>query len=83
MTLKSRKKLKEVLAEVYPHVNYPSFETYGNHTFAYISFESHTQRLEAEALLAKRGFKVDKRYWPESATTKIQVSYFKTMGWDE
>lgn len=80
---KSKKKLKEFLYKNGdPSVGW-SDETYGRDSMIYIQWGSPTERKEWEEKLEDAGFKVNRRYWPGSSTSEIQVSYFKGTHWDE
>ena len=86
--LKSRKKLFETLQTV-PGAVLPTKpegflnETYGSKSMIYPRFGSVADRLTGEVQLENAGFKVNKNYHPGSATTEVQVSYFKGWHWDE
>lgn len=58
-------------------------ETYGRDSMVYVSSKDVAQRAELERFLTQRGFKVHAKYWPGSARSEVQVSYFKGWHHDE
>jgi hypothetical protein len=80
----SKTKLFLALAEVAPD-RWPTApksmqnETYGRKSMIYVSCGTPERRKQIEAALTAKGFKVNTGYWSGSATTEVQVSYFK--GW--
>jgi hypothetical protein len=59
-----------------------SNETYGRNSCIYIYGKDAAERRVLERFLEKEGFKVNKNYWPGSATTEVSVSYFRGDQWN-
>ena len=63
-----------------------SDETYGKTSCIYIWDTPRTlgmSRKDAEIMLINAGFRVNRKYWPESDAIELVVSYFKGWHWDE
>jgi hypothetical protein len=94
-TLKSRKALWLFLKDMQDKPDAPKLkhlpkseknfqnETYGKASMIYLTWESPDARKAGERALTNAGFKVHDDYWPGSAISEVQVSYFKGVHWDE
>lgn len=60
-----------------------SNEVYGRKAMIYVSWASPADRKKGEEALLIKDFKVNRKYWPGSSTSAVQVSYFKGHHWDE
>lgn len=60
-----------------------SNEIYGKQAMIYVQWSSVENRAAGEKGLKFLGFNVHSGYWPGSAASEIEVSYFKGNKWDE
>jgi len=86
--MKSRKALYESLKTIEGAMlpkTYKDFsnETYGKQSMIYPSFDTVENRFKGERILIDLGYKVNTGYYLGSATTSVQVSYFKGDRWWE
>ena len=58
-------------------------ETYGRKSCIYVSADDASTRVKLDRFLIAEGFKVNSNYARGSASTEVQVSYFKGVNWDE
>lgn len=58
-------------------------ETYGPKSMIYIAWRTPEQRRMMERRMKEAGFSVQAGYWPDSARSGVQVSYFKGHHWEE